>query len=91
MIIMRFPQEKMEVFYPGVYTPEEQAAIDRYNRGETGRMFGGKAPALPSTDPWIMQLYARCWDRWNPLFNDPEVCWAVGLGQSPRHSRLCFH
>ena len=22
MIIMRFPQEKMEVFYPGVYTPE---------------------------------------------------------------------
>lgn len=69
---MRFPEEKMEIFYPGVYTPEEQAAIDRYNRGETRRMFGGKAPAMPSTDLWVMQLYARCWDRWNPLFNDPE-------------------
>ena len=22
---MRFPEETMEVFYPGVYTPEEQA------------------------------------------------------------------
>ena len=51
---MRFPEEKMEIFYPGVYTPEEQAAIDRYNRGETGRMFGGKAPAMPSTDLWVM-------------------------------------
>ena len=83
MIIMRFPQEKMEVFYPGVYTPQEQAAIDRYNRGETGRMFGGKAPALPSTDPWIMQLYARCWDRWNPLFNDPEYAGQSVWGNLP--------
>ena len=47
---MRFPEEKMERCYPGIYTPEEQAAIDRYNRGQTGRMFGGKGPALPSTD-----------------------------------------
>lgn len=83
MTIMRFPQEKMEIFYPGVYTPEEQAAIDRYNRGETGRMFGGKAPQLPSTNPWVMQLYARCWDRWNPLFNDPEYAKQSVWGNLP--------
>ena len=80
---MRFPEEKMEIFYPGVYTPEEQAAIDRYNRGETGRMFGGKAPAMPSTDLWVMQLYARCWDRWNPLFNDPEYAKKTVWGNLP--------
>ena len=34
MIIMRFPQEKMEVFYPGVYTPEEQAAIAARHKQE---------------------------------------------------------
>ena len=80
---VRFPEEKMEKFYPGVYTPEEQAAIDRYCRGETGRMFGCKGPAGPSTDPWVMQLYARCWDRWNPLFNDPEYAKKSVWGNLP--------
>ena len=80
---MRFPEEKMERFYPGVYTPEEQAAIDRFCRGETGTMFGGKGPAVPSTDQWVMQLYARCWDRWNPLFNDPEYAKKSVWGNLP--------
>ncbi len=80
---MRFPEEKMERFYPGVYTPEEQAAIDRFCRGETGAMFGGKGPAVPSTDQWVMQLYARCWDRWNPLFNDPEYAKKSVWGNLP--------
>ena len=31
---MRFPEEKMERFYPGVYTPEEQAALDAWVRME---------------------------------------------------------
>ena len=31
---MRFPEEKMERFYPGVYTPEEQAALDAWFRME---------------------------------------------------------
>ena len=30
MMTMRFPEEKMERFYPGVYTPQEQDAIDRF-------------------------------------------------------------
>ena len=51
---MRFPVEKMEKFYPGVYTPEEEAAIARFKRGETGAMFGGNGLKPPSTDPWIM-------------------------------------
>ena len=69
---MRFPAEKMEKFYPGVYSSQEQAAIDRFCRGQSGAMFDGKGPQPPSTDLWVMQLYARCWDRWNPLFNDPQ-------------------
>lgn len=80
---MRFPEEKMERFYPGVYTPEEQAAIDRFCRGETGAMFGGKGPTPPSTDQWVMQLYARCWDRWNPLFNDPAYAEKTVWGRLP--------
>lgn len=80
---MRFPEEKMEKFYPGKYTPEEQAAIDRFCRGETGAMFGGNGLKPPSTDPWVMQLYARCWDRWNPLFNDPEYAKNTVWGNLP--------
>lgn len=80
---MRFPEEKMERFYPGVYTPEEQAAIDRFCRGETGAMFGGNGLKPPSTDQWVMQLYARCWDRWNPLWNDPEYAKASVWGNLP--------
>lgn len=79
---MRFPEEKMERFYPGVYTPEEQAAIDRFCRGEYGAMFGS-GPAAPTTDLWVMQLYARCWDRWNPLFNDPEYAAKSVWGRLP--------
>lgn len=80
---MRFPEEKMERFYPGVYTPQEQAAIDRFCRGETGAMFGGKGPQVPSTDPWVMQLYARCWDRWNPLWSSPEYARQSVWGNTP--------
>lgn len=78
---MRFPEEKMERFYPGMYSPEEQAAIDRFCRGETGAMFGGVE--VPSTDQWVMQLYARCWDRWNPLFNDLEYAKNTIWGNIP--------
>lgn len=46
-------------------------------------MFGGKGPAVPSTDQWVMQLYARCWDRWNPLFNDPEYAKKSVWGNLP--------
>ena len=80
---MQFPKEKMQKFYPGVYTPEEQAAIDRFRRGETGAMFGSKGPSVPSTDQWVMQLYARCWDRWNPLFNDPDYAKQTVWGNLP--------
>lgn len=38
--------EKYEVFYPNVYTPEEQAAIDRLLRGS-----GAALPAVPVARP----------------------------------------
>ena len=74
-------QSKLITFYPGVYTPEEQKAIDEYKAGKYGSLFPRMQPE--STDPWVMQLYARCWDRWNPLFNDPAYARESVWGDLP--------
>ncbi|MBE6992303.1 MAG: hypothetical protein E7430_06975 [Ruminococcaceae bacterium] len=73
---------KLRVCYPGVYTEAEQAAIDRYKRGECEAAIPAAVSKI-STDPWVMQLYARCWDRWNPLFNDPEYAKNTVWGNLP--------
>lgn len=72
---------KLTVFYPGVYTEEEKAAIEKYRRGEYAPQFPNAA--LESTDEWVMRLYARCWDHWNPLFNDPEYAKNTVWGAIP--------
>ena len=58
--------------YPGVYTPREQEILDRLNeqlKAQVGKpaMFGAG-----DADPTLMALYAKNWDPWNPLYNDPE-------------------
>lgn len=63
--------DKLHIFYPGVYSEEEAAAIERFKTEEMKPLFGelpGPAPA----DEFSMRVFAAAWDRWNPLFNDPE-------------------
>ena len=50
--------EKYELFYPGVYTPEEQAAIDRLLSGDMGGPPGG--PGGPGGPPMMKeQVYQK--------------------------------
>ena len=67
--------------YPGVYTPAQQQVLDDLNgrlQENAGKpaMFGGG-----DADPTLMRLYAKTWDPWNPLYNDPEyaktTCWGT--------------
>ena len=86
--------EKYEIFYPGVYTPEEQAAIDRLLSGDMGGPPGG--PGGPGGPPMmkeqvyqkeklsevIMRMHAESIIPDNPLYNDPEYAkttWYGGL------------
>ena len=86
--------ENYEIFYPGVYTPEEQAAIDRLLSGDMGGPPGG--PGGPGGPPMmkeqvyqkeklsevIMRMHAESIIPDNPLYNDPEYAkttWYGGL------------
>ena len=66
MIIMRFPQEKMEVFYPGVYTPEELDTIDMYRSDFENAVAEQEALWLrdgaPTDDEWnaYVKTLERC-------------------------------
>lgn len=87
--------EKYEIFYPGVYTPVEQAAIDRLLSGERGGPPGG--PGGPGGPPMmkeqvyqkeklnevVMRMHAECIIPDNPLYNDPEYAGKTWYGGLP--------
>lgn len=87
--------EKYEIFYPGVYTPEEQAAIDRLLSGDMGGPPGG--PGGPGGPPMmkeqvyqkeklsevIMRMHAESIIPDNPLYNDPEYAKTTWYGGLP--------
>ena len=83
---MRFPEEKMERFYPGVYTPEEQAALDAWVRMEDSM-----PPMPPQAQPkdfdvvsgYEMYYYAKGWDPWNPLYYDYNYAKNTRWGDVP--------
>ena len=88
-------KEKYEVFYPGVYTAEEQAAIDRLLSGKNegpggpGGPGAGGPPMMKEQvyqkeklNEIIMRMYAERIIPENPLFNDPDYAkntWYGGL------------
>ena len=87
--------EKYEIFYPGVYTPEEQAAIDRLLSGDMGGPPGG--PGGPGGPPMmkeqvyqkeklsevVMRMHAECIIPDNPLYNDPAYAKETWYGALP--------
>lgn len=56
-----------KVLYPNVYTEDERKCLER---------FVESAKNVPTynieNNSFKMKLYAKCWDQWNPLFNDDK-------------------
>ena len=81
-----FDISKLEVFYPGKYTAEEQAVLDEI---DAGTYMGG--PKLgPNQDytigpilGWEAQLYARGYDKYNPIWFDSDYAKAAGFKDTP--------
>ncbi len=65
--------EKFEVFYPGVYSAQDQQLLDTLHREiETNTHMDDGEGELFYADLTMMKLYARVWDPQNPLFNDED-------------------
>lgn len=70
---MKITDQKFQVFYPDVYDEKERAAVDALRR-EVERS-GGVGPAVDRTETAsqaAMLEYARLWNPYDPLYNDPE-------------------
>lgn len=80
-------KDKLEVFYPGVYSPEEQAALDSFLAGTyKSDMPGPMAEAGSSMDPvddYNSKLYAKAIDKYNPLWFDKEYAQSFGWADTP--------
>ena len=85
--------EKYEIFYPNIYSPEEQVAIDRLLSGKQGPPGGPGGPGGPpmmkeqvyqkeKLNEVVMRMYAERIIPDNPLYNDPDYAkntWYSGL------------
>ena len=79
---------KNVVFYPYVNTDEEKNALDRFVAGEPietadDQMIMDLATSIEPISPFAMELYARCWDRYNPLYNNYEYAKQTWYGNIP--------
>ena len=73
-----------EIFYPGRYSPAEQAALDRLK--QQVELSGGVGPMSNRTEAVClrdMRAYAALWDPYNPLFNDPAYAAGTRWGRLP--------
>ena len=86
--------EKYVIFYPNIYTAEEQAAIDRMLSGRQGPPGGPGGPGGPpmmkeqvyqkeKLSEIIMRMYAERIIPDNPLYNDPEYAGKTWYGGLP--------
>ena len=75
-------------FQRGVYTPEEQAALDAWEK----LSYQSKMPPMPSqaqpkdmdvVSGYEMYYYAKGWDPWNPLYYDYNYAKNTRWGDVP--------
>ena len=75
-------ERKYKVFYPNQYTPEEQVHVD-----DALKAIGADKVDIPHYEidvtPEIMKEYARLWNPYDPLYNDPEYGKNTRWGQMP--------
>ena len=76
-------------FQRGVYTPEEQAALDAWKAGtykQSGppmMMGAGKPKEIDTVSAFEMYYYAQGWDKWNPLWSDYNYAKDTWYGDNP--------
>ena len=76
-------------FQRGVYTPEEQAALDAWKAGTYKQagppmmMGAGKPKEIDTVSAFEMYYYAQGWDKWNPLWSDYNYAKDTWYGDNP--------
>ena len=86
---MKITNQKFQTFYPNQYSPEEQAALDDLRKTVAER--GGVGPMADRTvtaDQSKMLDYARLWNPYDPLYNDPAYAAGTRWGPSACHALL---
>lgn len=81
-----FDIKKMEIFYPGKYTAEEQAVLDEIDAGtyEGGPKLGpNQSETIGPIEGWEAQLYARGYDKYNKIWFDSEYAKSNGFKDTP--------
>ena len=81
-----FDKEKLEIFYPGKYTPEEQAVLDQIDAGTYmgGPQLGpNQDPVIGPIDRFEAQLHARGFDKYNKLWFDADYARSLGFADTP--------
>lgn len=81
---MKITDQKFQTFYPNVYSADEQAALDGLHK--TVAEQGGVGPMSDRTvtaDQAAMLDYARLWNPYDPLYNDPDYAAKTRWGQLP--------
>lgn len=72
-------ESKFQIFYPNVYSEDEQAAIDAYDKAPKDEMQapGGRRKVL---DDYTFETAVKNADPYNPLFNDEEYAKGTKYG-----------
>ena len=81
---MKITNQKFQTFYPNQYSPEEQAALDDLRKTVAERGGGGPmADRTVTADQSKMLDYARLWNPYDPLYNDPAYAAGTRWGRLP--------
>lgn len=88
---MKITNQKFQTFYPGTYSKREQAALetlmkDIEEKGGVGPMANRTVTARQEA----MLEYARLWNTYDPLYNDPEYAAKTRWGRLPALSCFIF-
>lgn len=75
---------KFQTFYPGNYTPQEEKLLhDLMDRVETQGGVGPMANRTIEVTEHAMLDYAELWNRYDPLYNDPDYARSSRWGKLP--------
>ena len=81
---MKITDQKFQTFYPNVYSPAEQEALDGLRKSiEEAGGVGFMANRTLVAKEEKMLDYARLWNPYDPLYNDPEYAAKTRWGKLP--------
>lgn len=81
---MKITDQKFQTFYPNVYSEAERSAVDKLRR-EVAES-GGIGPMVDRTETASQEKmldYARLWNPYDPLYNDPDYAAKTKRGKLP--------